>query len=85
MYDRKTWIVLAICGLLIALNIHFSSKYRPLPAPKPAATETTSASETAPSAGLSVEPPPPPTEEELIVLKNDKVEFTLTNIGGGIK
>lgn len=85
MYDRKTWIVLAICGLLIALNIHFSSKYRPAPpAEPPIAGKTAQTVEPAP-AELSVEIPPPPTSEELIVLENDKVIFTLSNIGGGIK
>ena len=88
MYDRKTWIVLAICGLLIALNVHFSSKYRPVPPAKPAAAAvaTDSTQPTDPVPGeLTVETPPPPTEEEVIVLENDKVIFTLSNIGGGIK
>ena len=26
MYDRKTWVVLAICGALLALNFHYASK-----------------------------------------------------------
>lgn len=85
MYDRKTWIVLAICGLLIALNIHFSSKYRPAPPAEPSITEKTAQTVESAPAELSVETPPPPTSEELIVLENDKVIFTLSNIGGGIK
>jgi YidC/Oxa1 family membrane protein insertase len=85
MYDRKTWIVLAICGLLIALNIHFSSKYRPVPPAKPPVAEAPAGTADAAPAELSVETPPPPTEEELIVLENDKVVFTLSTIGGGIK
>ncbi|QTN34235.1 membrane protein insertase YidC [Akkermansiaceae bacterium] len=84
MYDRKTWIVLAVCGVLIALNIHFTPKKAP-PAPKPVAEDTGQAAATAGEAALSVETPPPPTEEELIVLENEKVAFTLSNIGGGIK
>jgi YidC/Oxa1 family membrane protein insertase len=83
MYDRKTWIVLALCGVLIALNIHFASKNRPAVAPKAPTAQTEAPAETV--AGLSVETPPPPTEEELVVLENDKVAFTLSNIGGGIK
>lgn len=85
MYDRKTWIVLAICGLLIALNIHFSSKYRPVPTAKPPAKDAPAQTEGVAPAELSVETPPPPTEEEFIILENDKVIFTLTNIGGGMK
>ena len=88
MYDRKTWIVLAICGLLIALNVHFSSKYRPEPPAKPAAVAvaTDSTQPTEPATGeLTVETPAPSAEEEVIVLENDKVIFTLSNIGGGIK
>ncbi len=93
MYDRKTWAVLGICGILLAVNIHYSSlnqqealkeKQRQEALLKaneqavvPAAKET--------KAELTVEPPPPPTEEELVTLKNDEVEYTLTNIGGGIK
>ena len=26
MYDRKTWVVLAVCGGLLALNFHYASK-----------------------------------------------------------
>lgn len=85
MYDRKTWIVLAICGVLFALHIHFSSKYRPEPTAKPAATETSAQPDGQPPAELSVETPPPPTEEEFIILENDKVIFTLSTLGGGIK
>ena len=84
MYDRKTWVVLAICGVLIALNIYFSPKTPPTPASKSATAENIF-SDTAAPAGLSVETPPPPTSEEIIVLENDEVAFTLTNIGAGIK
>ncbi len=85
MYDRKTWIVLVICGILIALNFHFASK-RPAPqTEQPKTEETTSppAAETPP--GLTVIPPPASAAEEIIVLENDKAAFSLTNIGGGIK
>ncbi len=92
MYDRKTWVVLAICGGLLALNFHYASKnqrataearareealQKTKPAIEPASKES--------SAGLSVTPPPPPAEEELVTLSNDKVSFVFTNIGGGIK
>ena len=91
MYDRKTWAILALCGGLLAANLYYSSKnaaaqaelrtreqalQKSLPAPGVPSTTT---------AELTVEPPPPPTEEETIVLENEDVAFTLTNIGGGIK
>jgi YidC/Oxa1 family membrane protein insertase len=92
MYDRKTWIVLAICGILLAANIYYSGQnqieqerarqarealQKPLP-PVPELGTTTPAE-------LTVEPPPPPTEEELVVLQNDQIIYTFTNIGGGVK
>lgn len=85
MYDRKTWIVLAICGLLIALNIHYSSKYRPVPVATPPPEDVPALVEGEAPAALTVDTPPPPTEEEIIVLENEKVVFTLSTIGGGIK
>jgi len=84
MYDRKTWIVLALCGVLIALNLHFAPKKIP-PAKSPAAEQQVTEAASDKPAGLSVETPPPPTAEEFVVLENDKVAFTLSNIGGGIK
>ena len=93
MYDRKTWAILAICGSLLAVNLYYSSQNQQAAAAKRAREEAlqkqTAATAEAPAktttAELTVEPPPPPTEEELVILKNDKVEFTLSNIGGGIK
>ena len=96
MYDRKTWVILTICGALLAANLYFqgqnqkaaAEKARQEQASKPAAAPAAAPSpETppAPNAGLTVEPPPPPAKEELVVLKNDKVTFTLSNIGGGIE
>jgi YidC/Oxa1 family membrane protein insertase len=92
MYDRKTWVVLAICGGLLAANLYYSTKNQQARAAQlareQAVAKEKAAKEGAPTsstAGLTVETPPPPTEEELVVLKNDEVEFTLSNIGGGIK
>ncbi|MFN5580072.1 MAG: membrane protein insertase YidC, partial [Akkermansiaceae bacterium] len=84
MYDRKTWVVLAICGVLIALNIHFAPKKQPTPVKQSAMTEEVISDADAPS-GLSVETQPPSTNEETVVLENEEVIFTLTNIGAGIK
>lgn len=84
MYDRKTWVVLAICGILIALNIHFSPKKPATPAKKDTSSENGSSGNNT-TGGLSVEPIPPSTTEETFILENDEVAFTLTNIGAGIK
>jgi len=86
MYDRKTWIIIAICGALIALNIHFSEKTRPEVEQSEPTTEAPASGipeESFP--GLTVETPPAPTEKELVILENDMVVFTLSNIGGGIE
>ncbi len=91
MYDRKTWIILALCGGLIAVNLHFSAKQQAFeranaPAVVKNVEEPTSPGKEAPAeAGLSVETPPPPTSEETVVLENDTVAFTLSTVGGGIK
>jgi YidC/Oxa1 family membrane protein insertase len=93
MYDRKTWAVLVICGGLLAANIYYSSQTQRAQAEAKkrelALNQTKAVAEAKPAvdttAELTVETPPPPTEEEFVVLKNDKVAFTLTNIGGGIK
>jgi YidC/Oxa1 family membrane protein insertase len=84
MYDRTTWVVLAVCGVLIALNIHFTPD-KPAPSDKKSGTYENVITDKAAPAGLSVEPLPPSTAEETIVLENDEVAFTLTNIGAGIK
>ena len=92
MYDRKTWVILAICGGLLALNFHYASKNQRAAAEARAREETLQKTKPAieptskeSSAGLIVTPPPPPAEEELVTLANDKVSFVFTNIGGGIK
>ncbi|MDP3849730.1 MAG: membrane protein insertase YidC [Luteolibacter sp.] len=93
MYDRKTWAVLVICGGLLAANLYYSAKNQRVQAAAKqrelALQQANAAVAEKPAvisqAELTIETPPPPTEEELVVLKNDKVSFTLTNLGGGIK
>jgi YidC/Oxa1 family membrane protein insertase len=93
MYDRKTWIVLIVCGGLLAANLYFSAQtQRAKAAEQQRAQELRQANaavEDKPvvttKAELTIETPPPPTEEELVELRNDRVVYTLTNIGGGIK
>ncbi|MEI6675138.1 MAG: membrane protein insertase YidC, partial [Verrucomicrobiota bacterium] len=98
MYDRTTWIVLAVCGSLLAVGLQQSNKnaqeklrldkagqevlQKDQPAPSPV---TTGNPVPTPAPGLTVDPPPPPTEEEFVTLQTDKVLFTFSNVGGGIK
>lgn len=91
MYDRKTWVILALCGSLLAVNLYFSGQNQRLQA-EAAAREAALQKANAPTldpvretpAQLTVEPAPPPTEEKLVVLRNDQLVFTLSNIGGGV-
>jgi YidC/Oxa1 family membrane protein insertase len=93
MYDRKTWVILALCGSLLAANLYYSSKNNAALAAERARQEALQKSAapkidavaTTTTAELTVEPPPPPTEEATVVLETPEVTFTLTNIGGGIK
>jgi len=93
MYDRTTWIVLILCSGLLAANLYFSAqnqkardeaRQRELALAETNAIREQAAAVTT-QAELTVEPPPPPADEELVVLENNRVRFTLTNIGGGIK
>ncbi|RYD18963.1 MAG: membrane protein insertase YidC [Verrucomicrobiaceae bacterium] len=93
MYDRKTWVVLILCGAILAANVYYSSKNAETAriaeeAQKKNAAAVAAVQSADPAAGapaLTVDTPPPPTEESTVVLQNDKIIFTLTNIGGGIK
>jgi YidC/Oxa1 family membrane protein insertase len=92
MYDRKTWVIIALCGGLLTANLYYSNKTRIEQERIRAKQESLQKSLTPPidtpvttTAGLTVETPPPPTEEQTVVLQNKDVIFTLSNIGGGIK
>ena len=92
MYDKKTWVILTICGSLLVANFYYMNKDQQaraeLRAREEALQKTISPDKdpaAVTTAGLTIEPPPPPTEEELVVLENDKMSFTLTSIGGGVK
>ncbi|MES2438375.1 MAG: membrane protein insertase YidC [Verrucomicrobiota bacterium] len=92
MYDRKTWVILALCGALLAANIYYTGQNKAAQDAIRAREEALQKSAAPPAdvatptnADLTVEPPPPPTEEETVTLENKEVIFTLTNIGGGIK
>jgi YidC/Oxa1 family membrane protein insertase len=89
MYDRKTWVVLALCGGLLATNFYFSAQKAKLDAaerakqeklvPKPQVTAEQKAPES------KTVTPAPSEKEETVKLESNEVIFTLTNIGGGIK
>ncbi|MCF7733956.1 MAG: membrane protein insertase YidC, partial [Akkermansiaceae bacterium] len=101
MYDRKTWIVLALCGVLLALGVMEQSKQaaarqveekakqeqaaRLKEQEKAANPEVKPTVEPVKPPSMEEEPVPPPTEEELVTLASDKVLYTFSNIGGGIK
>lgn len=97
MYDRKTWVIVTLCALLLAANLYFQQQQAKQQADylskvqaaeklaTPPAPTTVDPAAASTDAGLVVDPPPPSTEEELVILENDKVAFTFTNIGGGIK
>ncbi len=92
MYDRKTWVILALCGGLLATNLYFSSKTRIEQEKIRLQEEQVRKSLTPPvdapvttQGDLTVELPPPPTDEQTFKLENKEVVYTLTNIGGGIK
>lgn len=95
MYDRKTWIVVIACSLLLAVNLHFSSKNAKLAAEqkraeaakieaaKPAETPAAPADA---KPGSLVEAEPQPSEvEQLVKLETSEAVFTFTSIGGGLK
>jgi YidC/Oxa1 family membrane protein insertase len=92
MYDRKTWVILALCGALLSANLYFSNKNRIEQERIRTKAESVRKSLTPPvdlpvttTGDLTVEPPPPPTDEQTFTLENKDVLYTLTNIGGGIK
>jgi YidC/Oxa1 family membrane protein insertase len=92
MYDRKTWVVLTLCGALLATNVYYSGKQSLAREQERLRQEAIQKSIAPPidvpvttTAELTVETPPPPTEEQRIILENKDVVFTLTNIGGGVK
>src|SRR5260221_4489853 len=96
--DRKSVIILVICGLLFLLWSVMVPKLYPPPQPLPrrtnqmAAISTTnltppslSAATNLPAAPLVAEPTQPSTPEELLVTTNVNARYTFTSHGGGVK
>ncbi|OYV07449.1 MAG: hypothetical protein CFE26_00945 [Verrucomicrobiales bacterium VVV1] len=79
MYDRKTWFIVIACSILLAANIHYSTKAKQeaaANAPKPPDT---------PAAPAAPAPPGPPAPVDGGVLETKEMVFTLSTLGGGIK
>ena len=94
MYDRKTWAVLVICGGLLAANLYYSAQNQRVQAAEKNSASWPCSRPMPPSRRNPPSPARPnspsrlrrrPPRRSSVVLKNDKVAFTLTNIGGGIK
>lgn len=99
--DRKAWIILIICGVLLAANLYLNSILRE-EQPKPTQNEqvdqgadNTEGPDEMELAGTTTsESLPAPEQEEQHTLtssrlskdgKQEVVEFTFTNLGGGVK
>lgn len=92
MYDRKTWFIVIACSVLLAANIHYSTKAKqevlanaPKPPDTPAAPATPGTPAPVEGAGLHSEAPAPPADEKIITLETKEMVFTLSTLGGGIK
>ena len=90
MYDRKTWIVVIACSILLALNVYFTPKKPPAPVKvegDPAAESADPAAEVDVDkpGSLVVTEPEAQQVEVLTVLETEEVKFTFTSIGGGLK
>jgi len=97
--DRTAWIVLIVCGGLLALNLHFMQKEAARERRERAESpqqEEPAASDRAegerPPGGEGPEGSPeeapaaePRPEEKLVTVKSEAVDFVFTTYGGGIK
>jgi hypothetical protein len=96
MYDRKTWIVVIACSILLAINITLQQKnakaiaeQKKLEAPEqivPAPDASTPAAPAEDKPGALVEAEPTaPLVEQFAKLETPETVFTFTSIGGGLK
>jgi YidC/Oxa1 family membrane protein insertase len=100
MYDRKTWIVVIACSILLAVNITLQQKNaraiaeqkkreapeQVSPAPVTGAPDGTTPAATAEKPGSLVELEPPSLlVEQFVTLETPETVFTFTSIGGGLK
>ncbi|MDB6078263.1 MAG: rane protein insertase YidC [Akkermansiaceae bacterium] len=98
MYDRKTWIVVAACVVLLAVNLYFMSTQKaemkarqdiedankPPEAKAAAAADGTPATTPKP-AELEAVTPQPQEAEVVVTLDTPTAVFSLTSYGGGIR
>ncbi|MGE9270305.1 MAG: hypothetical protein ACQKBU_05825, partial [Verrucomicrobiales bacterium] len=93
MYDRKTWIVVIICAVLIAVNYYIGSQNAKELAEYKAAHRQEEKGST-PSSVDGEEPgvleSRPPAKEDIleertVQLETEETVFVLTSIGGGVK
>ena len=88
MYDRKTWIVVIACTVLLGLNIYFTPKPDPkaVEEKKESVEGASEASSTGEAPGVLTEKPiEPPVESKTVTLETPDTIFTLTTLGGGVK
>ncbi|RYD61163.1 MAG: hypothetical protein EOP83_17665, partial [Verrucomicrobiaceae bacterium] len=100
MYDRKTWIVVIACALLLAANVFYSQKNAQhlaeqkrlaaaeeaakKPADTPATPAEAAAANDQPGSLVETEPQSQ-LAEVLMTLETDQTVFTFTSLGGGLK
>ena len=101
MYDKKTWVVITLCSLIIGYSFYDSSKKAGILAEQRAeqarieafnkkATDEAQAKVAAENPAAVVEaekatPAPVVVAENIIALDSTEVSFVLTNKGGGVK
>ena len=101
MYDKKTWVVITLCSLIIGYSFYDSSKKAGILAEQRAeqarieafnkkATDEAQAKVAAENPAAVVEaekatPAPVVVAENIIALDTTEVSFVLTNKGGGVK
>jgi YidC/Oxa1 family membrane protein insertase len=94
MYDRKTWIVVTVCSLLLAVNIFYQQKNARIlqeqkqreAAAQAAMAPAKPAEPASDKPGTLTEVEPPVQEVEVVTkLETSEAIFVFTNIGGGLK
>lgn len=98
MYDRKTWIVVIACSILLAVNINLQQKnaravaeqkQRETPVEStpadPAAAPAAAPGAEVRTGSLATEEPPSQLVEQVETLETAETVFTFTSIGGGLK
>jgi YidC/Oxa1 family membrane protein insertase len=98
MYDKKTWVILAICGILLAANTFFQQKESAKKAELQkqeeflknaqqtvAQKETTTSINQNNSIVAAIQTSNTSLIETLVTLESPEASFTFSNIGGGVR